>query len=387
MKIAGIQIGGAMDFNSPTYQAALAKQSVMVLGFYPGFAPGKVYMEDCVKAIKALNPAAKVFIYVNSDGQKDPPSKPFAAYVAAIRANGWFLTNATLSEVPSFFPGEVTINNTQNTPPDILGNTSIDWITRFWDWNVDVPSADGLYMDNVFAQPRVDGDWCCTGNVLKASDPAAAASLQAGYARYFSLIRELQPGKLQIGNIGSWTANGASVPPAYVGMTDGGVLEALLGKSWSVETWGGWTKMMAQYTATMQAVNDPKLVIFNQHGSSTDYQSMRYGLGSCLLNDGYYSFTDDSVGYYGVVWFDEYNVDLGEPIWAPPTKAWANGVWRRDYTNGIVLVNPKTNGPQTLALETPYTHFSGSQAPDINTGLPVNTVSLKDRDGLILLRR
>jgi hypothetical protein len=340
-------------------------------------------MDTCVQAIKALNPAASIFLYVNSDGQKVQPQAPYAAYVAGIA--GWWLKSGS-ALVPSFFPGEMTINNTPYTAPDVLGNTSIDWITRFWACNANVPSADGLYMDNVFAQPRVNGDWCCTGNVLKATDPAAAAALQAGYARYFSLIRQLMPGKLQIGNIGSWTANGAQVPKAYIGMADGGVLEALLGKGWSVETWGGWAKMMAQYTKTMAAVNDPKLVIFNQHGSPTDYQSMRYGLTSCLMHDGYYSFTDDSQGYYGVVSFDEYDAGLGQPVWMPPTSAWSNGVWRRDFEHGIALVNPKGNGVQTVMLEGPFVKLNGTQAPAVNNGKTVTSVTLQDRDGIILRR-
>jgi hypothetical protein len=112
---------------------------------------------------------------------------------------------------------------------------------------------------------------------------------------------------------------------------------------------------------------------------------MRYGLGTCLLDDGYYSFTDNTAQYYGVVWFDELDQKLGSGM-AKPTAAWQKGVWRRDFDNGIVLVNPKGNGQQTVTLETPYVKIKGSQDPATNNGQTVTSVTLKDRDGIMLLR-
>ena len=154
----------------------------------------------------------------------------------------------------------------------------------------------------------------------------------------------------------------------------------------SVEDWGGWTKMMTQYRATMAALNPPKLLIFNQHGDPADYQSFRYGFGSCLMDDGYYSFTANAQGYYGVVEFDEYNANLGVPVWMPPTRPWSNGVWRRDFEHGIALVNPKGNGVQTVALEGPFVKLNGTQAPAVNNGQTVTSVTLQDRDGIVLRR-
>ena len=153
-----------------------------------------------------------------------------------------------------------------------------------------------------------------------------------------------------------------------------------------METWGGWAATLAEYRKVMGAVAAPKLVVFNQWGSSTDYQGMRYGLGTCLLDDAYYSFTDNAQQYYGVVWFDELDQKLGAGE-SKPTAAWQKGVWRRDFDNGIVLVNPKGNGPQTVTLETSYIKIRGTQDPATNSGQTVTTVTLKDRDGIILLRQ
>ena len=33
--------------------------------------------------------------------------------------------------------------------------------------------------------------------------------------------------------------------PEYAGQLEGAFLEGLMGKSWSIETWGGWSKVMS----------------------------------------------------------------------------------------------------------------------------------------------
>jgi hypothetical protein len=84
---------------------------------------------------------------------------------------------------------------------------------------------------------------------------------------------------------------------------------------------------------------------------------MRYGLASCLLDDGYYHFnTAGKGGGNNVAWFDEMDFDLGSPVAGPNNPAngtystgeltvWKQGVYRRDFVNGIALINPKGNGP------------------------------------------
>jgi hypothetical protein len=68
------------------------------------------------------------------------------------------------------------------------------------------------------------------------------------------------------------------------------------------------------------------------------------------------------------------------------TKAWQNGVYRRNFENGIVLVNPKGNGPREVTLEEDFRRIKGTQAPSVNNGQLTRKVQLADRDGIILLR-
>ncbi|HJS90326.1 MAG TPA: hypothetical protein VJ738_10215 [Steroidobacteraceae bacterium] len=391
-RLGGIDMGGAANYNDTTYQHELAKLSLMILKYTPGYAPGGESMDSIIAAIKAKNPNALVFLYTNSDGQTLTGTDTRQSLRDKINNMHWWLypTMSTTDPVPSFYGhSEYTINNTPYTQKDSNGDDSIDWITKWYvnNYYKPNPDIDGFFMDNVFPQPKVAGEWTRNGTLLQPTNSKASAALQAGYERWFQLAHELMPGKFQIGNLGSWGRGNTSIPSGYQNMVDGGVLEAMIGESYSVEAWGGWQAMMTQYDKVMQIVRQPKLVIFNQWGSPTDYQSFRYGFASCLMNDAYYSFTNSSAGYYGVVWFDEYAAKLGAATSTPPTSAWQNGVWRRDFVNGIALVNPKGNGAQTVKLGGSFVKVKGSQDPSVNNGATVTSVTLKDRDGIILLRQ
>src|SRR6185369_11786932 len=140
-------------------------------------------------------------------------------------------------------------------------------------------------------------------------DPTAAGWLRDGWAHYVSLARTLMPGKTQIGNVADW-GDPASTLTQYSGILDGGLLEGAVGKTWSFETTGGWLVMMKAYRKTMATLGGPKLGIFNQWGDPTVPKDFRYGYASSLMDDAYYSFTDNNKQYHGVEWFDEFDANL-----------------------------------------------------------------------------
>jgi hypothetical protein len=76
----------------------------------------------------------------------------------------------------------------------------------------------------------------------------------------------------------------------------------------------------------------------------------------------------------GTVWLDNIQLQRG-----------SREVWRRDFENGIALVNASSYA-KTVPLEEIFCKIHGSQAPAVNTGAYVSQVSLPPRDGLILLR-
>ena len=389
-RIGGIQIGSPFNYNDPNYQAQIAKQSVTVLNDYLTFAPGGMSMQTVATKIKAINPNALLFVYSNVNEMSPSAAlgtASWGSYRTAVNQMKWWLySDKNLTQQVNSSFGIPAINTTLFTPKNSSGQIWMDWAANYYYTNYakPAPALDGLYMDNLFTRPYIDGDWNRDGIVDSQTDPTVQTWFRQGYAHYYATLKALMPGKYQLGNVGDW-GTAANTLTEYQGMINGGIMEGYIGKSWSVEAWGGWAATLAQYRKVMGALAAPKLGIFNVWGSKTDYQGMRYGLGTCLLDDGYFAFTDTTAGYYGVVWFDELDQNLGSGQ-AKPTAAWQKGVWRRDFDNGIALVNPKGNGVQTVTLETSYLKIKGTQDPAINNGQTVTTVTLQDRDGIILLR-
>ncbi|HKQ80908.1 MAG TPA: putative glycoside hydrolase [Steroidobacteraceae bacterium] len=392
-RLAGVNVGGPFNYDDATYQAQLSRLNLSILASWPNMKPGGVPMEQIVRAIKARNPNSMVFLYINSNelGDRAVVGGAWDAYRAKMDQMKWYLYQTRTDGAPltsAWGSTYKTINNTMLTAPDSSGKHSIEWITTYMVDNLykPNPSIDGFFMDNVFWKPRVSGDWNRDGVTDSADSAQAATWLRLGYQRHFTLAKSLMPGKYQLGNVADWGET-KSVLTEYNGYVQGGVLEGMIGQNYSPEKWGTWNSMMAWYRKTMSALGEPKLGVFNQHGDLTDYRSFRYGFASCLMDDGYYSFTAAGRGYSGVDWFDEYDVKLGKAISSPPTSAWKNGVYRRDFEKGIVLVNPKGNGPQTVTLESGFKRFLGKQAPSVNNGADVTTVTLQERDGIVLVRK
>ncbi len=62
---------------------------------------------------------------------------------------------------------------------------------------------------------------------------------------------------MQLANVADWGQSNA-VLTEYKGAFNGGVLEHIIGSSWSVEG-QGWKQMMASYRKTMDALGAPKI--------------------------------------------------------------------------------------------------------------------------------
>jgi len=76
----------------------------------------------------------------------------------------------------------------------------------------------------------------------------------------------------------------------------------------------------------------------------------------------------------GDVWFDDVHFQAG-----------ATSVWRRDFQNGIVLVNG-TEVSLTVPLETSYRRILGTRAPAVNNGTLSATDVIPPHDALFLIR-
>jgi hypothetical protein len=184
---------------------------------------------------------------------------------------------------------------------------------------------------------------------------------------------------------------------------------ATAGGETNVLNFNGFSGAMIWYETLESNTKSGGYVLMTGGVLPNDYQLVRYSLGLTLMRDGWAIYatnaaagdlTSDVVdpgllATYPV--FDEFwggTVNTAGYLGAASNSAqgaeqsgpWLQGVWRRDFVNGIVLVNPAGNGTQTVSLGGTFWHLSGSQAPGINNGAAATSVTIPPGDGLILLR-
>jgi len=131
------------------------------------------------------------------------------------------------------------------------------------------------------------------------------------------------------------------------------------------------------------------------------YKRHRLGLTASIIGEIYH---DSECAVEGcnsgpTEWYDEYWVD---PITTNPTNnseigsgylgipisgsTFNNSIWRKDFQNGIVLLNQNIT-KIIIELDKTYRYINGTEAPTINKGgLANDTITIDGKDGIILLR-
>ena len=399
-RLGGVLISSPHNYEDSAYQAQIGRLNVVMINTWQGwrgYSGNVTTLDAVVKNLKAINPSIKVFNYsmLEQVGAGQGSVQGYKDQFQKVTAMNWWVYNngvsgtRALSTWQGSYGPFYEVNLTSFAPVDANGDLWTDWFAKWVNTNflAPSPSLDGIYTDSVSWYPfsASDSDWNRDGTVDATKGATTAQWYRLGYRHYFDKVNALAPGRMQIANLANWGDPNSNLTE-YSGVLNGGVIEGILGFSWSPENWGSWSAMLKWYRKTMAAVAAPKLVMFHQNLTpATDYQALRYGLTSCLMDDGYYAVSPNGA-YHDVVWYDEFDNNLGQATSTPPGAAWQNGVYRRDFDKGIALVNPKGNGPQTVTLEAAFRKISGKQAPGINNGQVVTTVHLNDRDGIILLR-
>lgn len=386
-RLMGMNIG-AKIYDKPDYQRDLSRLDVAILGFYKGWQPpgyaatAGLAMRKAVQAIKALNPDILIGQYtVLNEVSGDSADSASRDLRDKLNDSDWWLLNAHGRRVQ--WTGDYSnweVNFTDWTRADREGRRWPEWLAQrnYEVFFREVPAFDIVYLDNVMTRSRVRADWKRDGKDRDPGDADMLSAHRAGHLAHWQRIRELQPGALLLGNVDDDLSN-----PLWRAQLDGAFLEGLIGESWSIETWGGWPAMMARYRAVLANIRKPGLVGFNVSGAAGDYRLFRYAFASCLLDDGYFSFTDRARGHSSVPWFDEYDHRLGRALSKPPDRPWRDGVWRRDFEHGIALVNP-TGSTHTITLEPGYRRIDGRQDAGVNNGSAVSQLRLPPKDGIVL---
>jgi hypothetical protein len=340
------------------------------------------------QAVRAKNPAVKLGIYViltemNVTTASATLTAQFSDALNAANGKGgtdgkgWWAYGAGTTNKTNYdtqYAGWYEVNPSDAVMPDSNGNRwpevcaigmyqgLLQWLATAVDTN-GVPLLNWVMNDNVWYAPRADkaiplsnasGDYNLDG-VNEACDSAGRVSnttvralFRAGYKKFWDKLRTLAPGLTISGNTDCdqavWKA--ASDTTELTGQLDHPLLEAFVGRDWSIDTWGGFTNNMKWYRSAIASKRSGGTVFVMCYldqavSAQAKYRLARYGLGCTMLDGGHMMPSDtDSNGPY---WCAEFDAQIGAPIEAAPTTAWSNGVFRRRYENGCILVNPVDN--------------------------------------------
>lgn len=462
--IGFISIGGAQKYGSAFQTYAAKFQMVIIGGDWEAWQAGAGYSkEQVISSIKTQSYVhTHVFQYVNLNSLYNSTYASHNGYphwYNQVSARNWWLHPTTTIGTPVTDPQSAQrwlVDMGPNVPVDpstALG--PYQWGAKFvndffhlgrYSGTSSAPMLDGFFLDAVMIDPGNggsggNGDWERIGTTQAHNAPTTYQAVMTGERSFYTYLSTAWPGSVQLGNSGQHF--GAAVAGSYKatdptlytqilagtatlsGAMQGGDFEHIIGKSSSVETWGGSAAMQQQYRTAMLNFAGVKMMLFNHdnvqaNGSdpvtfnsygqpsswSAAWQGARYGITAALMNNGYYfanSGTYDEETTANHRWFDEYDNAgagvgyLGQPVGGslgnPQSGAWSNGVWMREFSKGVVLWNPKGNGARTVyvgGLRSPHgyaglRHIAGKQDTVTNNGRAVTSVTLRDRDGVILL--
>ncbi len=160
------------------------------------------------------------------------------------------------------------------------------------------------------------------------------------------------------------------------------------------ELGGTWNAIMKGLEKNKQANEEPQLYVFNgtskNTGNAANYRRFRFGLASSLLlDDVFYSFDHGTENHGQIWWYDEYDIKLGDPLTAfysiGGKEKFRDDAWRRDYTNGIALINT-TKKSYEVDLGAEYEKISGKQDKAVNDGQVVSRMRLGAMNAILLLK-
>jgi len=284
----------------------------------------------------------------------------------------------------------------------VLATGLVDGI--FYDWVNESVSWLNHRSDNPNGPIDLDGDG------RAESDEELDALWVAGMTDLLRNSRDVfPPGSLVAGN-GGWVFD-----DQYAGVLNGRMVEDFLGG----EEYGyDWFVVMRGHYLMDRVSVEPKISLVMANGTEDDFRRMRFALASVLMFDGYFCYTNsnaDPAPYLSTWWYDEYAVDLttgravkdleargylGRPLskaynvtdpsehlgqmLAAGDRRASREVWRRDFENGIVLVNP-SGAAVTVDLGGQYRKIAGQYDPAFNNGEALTGITLDPRSGAVLL--
>lgn len=371
-RTANIFLRAGKDLTPPLYET-LSSFDLLVLPM-----EAQMYNRDFFAYARKKNPTIKILPYIPSRSINITDIEDGAGLRKTLKngiLNEWYLRDLAGNPIQSW-PGTLPLNVT--TPwQSYLVNFVKSKILSSGLW-------DGVYFDewdDDISHLVTDSDLNTDG---RADTPQERQEIWQNANE--ALLKETRQ---RIGDHALILINGSSLK-RYEPYINGRVFENF------PTPWHGtgqWIDSMHSYLGEERFVRFPAsfLLIGAQRDvtGSALYQRMRYLLTSTLLGNGYFGF-DSGEQDHGQLWrYDEYTVALGLPTSDayridPSMELFIqNGLWRRNFQHGIVLVN-STDSKQTIDLGDTYEKILGQTDTTVNTGDRVSFITLAAHSGIIL---
>jgi hypothetical protein len=426
--LANYSIGGAHDYDNSAVIAHAALDDVYVVATWNGWQAGRALTMPQVEAAIASQSVRGTKVVSYFDPLYTHNGSP--AYIAQLNAANFWLHCPWPSGTITQYNGANAADVYPGGPTGVGGRTYVQYDADYnvdWMFNgeaawlatdgIDAVNSglNGVFMDDLQMVIPIQGDFAHTGSCGSGT----SSQMRVGFVSILQRMQADVPGILLFANL-SRAGNAANLPvPEYVGAFDGGVMEAMVGQTSSIEQQGSDSSLAVQaYQNEMTLLNSNQLGVFgiditsngeDQVNTSVPYQAMRHGLAFCLVvGNASCAFetpaTYDSNGD-AALWFDEESVNLttlypyttpnasaapglgylGAAVDPPQTGPYQNGYWRRRFQNGEVWWSPREAAAGTIYFSRTVYFINGVQAPYFNTGGSGTSHAISSRDGIVVL--
>jgi Hypothetical glycosyl hydrolase family 15 len=310
-----------------------------------GYVVLQAWQTQRMHELKRENPNLKVLVYKNLgfSAQGAGPEGKYSSGVGYEQAKpAWFLKNTSGQS----FTGE---NYSWLWAMDV-GNREYQ---EKWAENVvgELTSEgwDGVELDDACGTMKYHYD---PSKIAKyPSDAQYAAAMESALAYIGPKI--IGAGKLAIPNFACWVEEPAMYN-SWLQYVSGGIDEMFV--KWGSaagEGYRGSYQWQVQVEEARYANQHGKVFIGFTQGAAGDTQAARYGYASLLMGSesaslSSYAYTPN---YETEQWLPEYEYELGAPTEA--ASEGSGGVFHRQFTDGLVLVNP-TSSARTVSFGGTY---------------------------------
>ena len=339
-RLGGYLIGSPQQYDQQ--ESKIAKLGVAVLQMYPGWkGPEGQTPQEVIAAIKAINPSIKIYLYTNISVLQYPILDGEAyADLHPIGTTPWWLHTSKTggSMVLSSFGGDYyQVNTSTYSKVNSQGQNYPTWRSAL-DKSLFVtpnPSVDGIYIDNVYWKPRVNGDWTLSGTSQSDSNAMMQEIYRLGFVAYIKLISKSIDGIGQVPNrqrcrLG-WNRSRSSADIAqYEGVLAGGVMESIYRPELSRQSMAGMGRddgllhqghagdcLPAARLSSLRTAAPPTI------------RECAYGSCSAWLGNAYYFYDQGGGGkqnYGTYIAFDEFNSNRGAALVGPLVFPGAQGM-------------------------------------------------------------